>query len=372
MNLTNRERFVKLFNGEELDRCPFLDIMGFWPSTLDRWKREGLDSDATYETVNKIIGFDSTRRRGFKLPVNGYILPEFERKVLADDGRKLTVRNRWGGIEQDLQDPDMLPITIAGPVTDRASWEDIKERLDPDTPGRLGENWNDICRQASESGEPVYAGDLPHGFFGALRELMGFEQLAMMFYDDPDLMHDILDTLCEMWIKLFSRVQKDITLDWYFIWEDMCSKNGPLISPAIFSEFFLPRYQRFTASLRQGGCKNIFVDSDGDIRPLVDMWIEGGVNILFPWETQFGLDITEVRRQWPTLGMIGGLNKYALSQDRDAIDKELEKIPFMLERGRYIPGLDHGVPNDVSWDNYRYFYDHLKEMIWKYPPCRHH
>jgi hypothetical protein len=40
----------------------------------------------------------------------------------------------------------------------------------------------------------------------------------------------------------------------------------------------------------------------------------------------------------------------------------------MLESGRYIPGLDHGVPDDVSWDNYRYFYEKLRELIWKYPP----
>ncbi len=88
----------------------------------------------------------------------------------------------------------------------------------------------------------------------------------------------------------------------------------------------------------------------------------------FPWETQVGLDITAVRRQYPELGMIGGLNKFALAHGREAIDKELEKVPFMLEKGRYIPGLDHGVPSDVSWDNYRYFYDNLREMIWKYPP----
>jgi len=96
--------------------------------------------------------------------------------------------------------------------------------------------------------------------------------------------------------------------------------------------------------------------------------VEGGVNIVFPWETQFGLDITEVRRRHPGLGMMGGINKYALAHGREAIDRELEKVPFMLEQGRYLPGLNHGVPPDVSWDHYRYFYDRLREMIEKHPP----
>jgi uroporphyrinogen decarboxylase len=342
MELNNRERFVRLFNGEPVDRAPFLDIMGFWGSSLDRWKTEGLAADATRETVQEIVGFDGGR--GFHLPVVGYIWPEFERQVLKEDGPSILVRNRWGGIEKDRTDTDVMPLTISGPVKDRASWEAIKERFDADTPGRFPADWDDLCRQARESGEPVYAGRLPLGFFGAPRELLGFERLALLFYDDPELMHEILDTLCDLWIELLARVQKDIPLDWYFVWEDMCSKNGPLISPALFREFLLPRYKRFTASLREGGCTHILVDSDGDQRPLTPLWIEGGVNILFPWETQFGLDITEVRRQYPDLGMVGGINKFALAHGREAIDAELVKIPFMLEQGRFIPGLDHGVP----------------------------
>ena len=367
MSFSNRDRFLRLFNGEPVDRVPFLDIMGFWPSSLARWKTEGLDQDATVETVREIIGVDG--HRGYKLPIRGYIWPEFDREVLEQTGDSILVRNRWGSVERDIVGSELMPITITGPVRDRATWEAIRERLDPDTPGRLPEDWDEVCREARESGEPVYAGDLPLGFFGAPRELLGFERQALLFYDDPELMHEILDTLCDLWISLLGRVQEDITLDWYFIWEDMCSKNGPLISPKLFRRFLLPRYQRLITALRERGCTHFFVDSDGDERLLTPLWIEGGITIIFPWETQFGLDITEVRRQYPHVGMMGGLDKFALAHGRDAIDKELEKVPYMLEQGRYLPGLDHGVPPDVSWDNYRYFFERLRDLIWKYPPA---
>ncbi len=365
--LSNRERFLRLFSGEPVDRAPFLDVMGFWPSSLARWKTEGLAPDATVETVRDIIGVDG--HRGYKLPIKGYIWPEFNREVVAQSGDSALARNRWGGLERSFIESELMPITISGPVKDRSSWDAIKDRLDPDTPGRLPANWDAICREAESSGEPVYAGDLPLGFFGAPRELLGFERQAMLFYDDPELMHEILDTLCELWIALLGRVQDDVTLDWYFIWEDMCSKNGPLISPKLFSEFLLPRYQRLTAALRQRGCTQILVDSDGDERLLTPLWIEGGVTIIFPWETQFGLDITEVRRHYPHVGMMGGLDKFALAHGREAIDNELEKVPYLLEQGRYLPGLDHGVPPDVSWDNYRYFFERLRDLIWRYPPA---
>ncbi|HIJ65982.1 MAG TPA: hypothetical protein HPP77_08510 [Candidatus Hydrogenedentes bacterium] len=370
--MTNRERYLRLFAGEDVDRAPFLDVMGYWPSTVKRWRGEGLDLpenaswDTVCQTIHSIIGFDGGR--GSMLRVQGYIWPEFERKILAEKDGIQTIRNGWGGIERNEPGSDVMPVTIKGPVADRASWEAIKERLDPDTPGRFPENWAAICQEAQASGEPVYCGDLPLGFFGAPRELLGFERQAMLFYEDPELMHEILDTLCDLWIALFTRVQQDVPLDWYFVWEDMCSKNGPLIAPALFAEFLLPRYKRLTDALRKNGCKHVMVDSDGDERPLVPLWIEGGVDIVFPWETQFGLDITEVRRQYPALGIIGGIDKFALAHGREAIDKELKKVPFMLTQGRYIPGLDHGVPPDVSWDNYRYFYDKLRELIWTYPP----
>lgn len=366
MKLTNRERYLRLFNGEAVDHVPFLDIMGFWKSSLKRWKTEGLDADATDDTVRKIVGFDGGR--GYFLRVKSFVYPEYETKIIREEGDKIFIQNKWGGTHMNQKGSELMEVRVTGAIKDRKSWDEIKERLNPDTIGRLPENWNEICREARQSDEPVYTGDLPIGFFGGPRELIGLEEQSFMFYDDPELMHEILDTLCDLWIKLYNRIQDDINLDWFFIWEDMCYKNGPLISPAIFREFLLPRYKRLTKAIRSKGCNNIMVDSDGDERKLVPLWLEGGVNIIFPWETQFGLDIREVRREYPRMGMIGGIDKFALAHGRNAIDKELEKVPFMLEKGRYIPGLDHGVPNDVSWDNYRYFYEELKELIWKYPP----
>lgn len=361
---TNRERFVRVFSGAEVDHIPFLDIMGFWDSCLVRWKKEGLAQDADAETVRRIVGFEGGL--GYFLPVNALAWPAYELQVIRREGEKTFSRNPWGAIELNLEGSQHLPITVEGPVKDRKSWDEYKERLQPNMPQRLPDDWETLCAQAAQSGDPVYTGELPIGFFGTIRELMGYEQAVLLFYDDPSLMDDILDTLCDLWISVYTQVYDDIHLDYFYIWEDMCFKTGPLISPATFRRFLLPRYQRFTDALRAVGCANILIDSDGDMRKLVPLWIEGGVNITFPWESQFGLDVTEVRRQYPGLGMIGGVNKYALRGGRDVIDQELKKVPFMLESGRYIPGLDHGVPDDVSWSDYCYFYDRLRELIFRY------
>ncbi|MCL2773917.1 MAG: hypothetical protein FWD71_11260 [Oscillospiraceae bacterium] len=368
--MNHRERFVRLFQGKTVDRAPFIDAMGVcnYNSCIDRWKTEGLDINADRKDVQDIVGFDYAR--GYFIYAKLLFYPEFEISLIKRDGDKTYVRNHWGGVELRKDNSELMPITIEGPVKDRYTWEAVKERLIGNVSERLPKNFADVCKEAQLSDLPVYTGDLPAGFFGALREIMGFENLMYLFYDDPDLLCEILDTLCDLWVNVYSEIQKHVALDYVFIWEDMCNKTGPLISPPLFREFLLSRYKRLTNTLRSN--KNntplFFVDSDGDERPLVPLWLEGGVDIVFPWETQFGLDIIKVRQDYPTMGMMGGLNKHILEFTREEMDKELEKVPYMLEQGYYIPCLDHGVTNAVSWDNYRYFYARLKELIYKYPP----
>jgi hypothetical protein len=373
MQLTNRERFLRLYDGEPVDRAPFFGVMADanWDSAIARWKTEGLDPAADSRMAYEMMGFDTRFERalGYRLPVNTFVWPEYEREVIDEDEDRVLARGPWGGLEQTQKGSGFIPLVSSPAVQDRASWTEIKARLDPSTPGRLPENWSEVCREARESGDPIYAGDLPLGFFGSSRELLGPERQAVLFYDDPELMHDILGTLCDLWIDLFRRVQRDVPLDYFYIWEDMCYKKGPVVSVAIFREFFLPHYLRFISALREGGCRHFLVDSDGDVRMLVPSWLESGVTIIFPWETQFGLDISEIRRCYPTMGMMGGINKSSLSRGRTAVDTELEKVPYMLESGRYVPGLDHGVTHEVSWDTYRYFCDRLRALIAAHPPA---
>ena len=150
--LTNRQRFSRTFNGEPVDHTPFLDVMGFWDASLERWKTEGLSQNASAATVRKMVGFDGGL--GFFLPVNGFVCPAFEPQVVRQEGEKTFTRNRWGAIELNFAGSELLPITIEGPVSDRKSWDRIKPFLQPDISGRLPDHWSTLCDQALVSEEP--------------------------------------------------------------------------------------------------------------------------------------------------------------------------------------------------------------------------
>ncbi len=359
--MTGRECFIRLFNGESVDRIPFLDIMGFRDSAIQRWHTEGLAPDADAAAVRDIIGFDGGL--GFKLPVNSFIWPEFERDVIQTDGMASLVRNSWGGIEQEIQGLAIMPLIVTQAVKDSSDWQEIKVRLDADTPGRLPDNWDAVCQQASQSIMPVYASVSPVGFFGGPRELLGFERFLTWLNEKPELIHEILDTLCDLWIKLYTRIQERVNFDYFVFWEDICFNGGPLINKGIFRRFLMPRYKRLTAALHANGCQHIMVSSNGDQHGLLALWLESGINVTFPWESQLGQDISKMQLQYPEMGMVGGVNTVALAYGKDEIDIELKKIPPLLANGRYLPGLDRTVGPDVSWDNYRYFFARLREII---------
>lgn len=365
MQFTNRQRFVRLMRGQAVDRAPFFPCFGPWPATLERWRREGLGPD---ENWMQVCGFDGDMRH--RHPANGFMCPGIEARVIEDEGETEIVIDHFGVRQRRRKDGGSMPEFLGFLVETREDWEREKFRFDPSAEGRLPppDQWAAYCTANAERTEPCYAGDLPIGFFGGPRQIMGYEGFAYALHDDPALVEDILDTLCDCWVEFFPRVLREAPVDVFFIWEDMCFKTGPLMSPDQFRRFLLPRYRRFTAALRDAGVDIIMVDSDGDVRLLLDLWIEGGVTCLFPWETQMGLDITEIRRRYPKLQMTGGIDKSKLAHGRDAIDRELSKLPFMLERGRYLPAVDHFVPPDVSWDSYRYFCERLRALIHRYPP----
>jgi uroporphyrinogen decarboxylase len=149
------------------------------------------------------------------------------------------------------------------------------------------------------------------------------------------------------------------------LWEDMCYKNGPIISPKLFDTFMRPYYKELLGFLKQDlGIPIIGVDTDGDMHLLIPKFVEAGANLMWPFEVLSGMDVLEVRRQWPReFAIWGGMDKRALVKDHAAISAEVMRVvPPMLSCGGYIPCIDHSVPPDVSFENWNYYLHLVREL----------
>jgi uroporphyrinogen-III decarboxylase len=365
MELSDGERFIRCVLGQKVDRLPYGVGIGWrgWAATLARWREETGQSELSLDAE---LGYDA---RDAMPEHNQGIFPEFEEIVIEETEEYVVSRNNRGIKMRNRRDLGSMPEFLDYPVKTREDWERLKaERLDPDTPGRITENWNLFRSRVAVTGEAVLAGEYPHGVFGAPRELMGAEELLISFYTDPALVKDMMNHLTTLWISIWARFANEVQIDRIHIWEDMSGRQGSLISPKMVNEFMMPCYDRIAAFAKEAGVRVISVDTDGDCSELVPIFMAHGVNLVYPFEVQAGNDIREYRRKYPKLGILGGLDKRALASGKAAIDKEVGLAREMAKDGRYVPGYDHLIPPDVSWENFAYSCGRLRQLCFETKP----
>jgi uroporphyrinogen decarboxylase len=191
------------------------------------------------------------------------------------------------------------------------------------------------------------------------------EKLLLAFYDEPDLLRDMIDHLVGFYMQLFEPVLCEVEVDVAFYSEDLCYKNGPLASLGALQEFLVPGYRKLNDFFRSHEVPVIALETDGDCRPVIPLLLDAGITAIWPFEVTNGQNIVEVRKAFPELGIFGGLDKKTLiSGSREQIDRELDtKVPFMLGHGGYIPLLDHNASPDISLDSYAHYRRRLTEMV---------
>ena len=84
---------------------------------------------------------------------------------------------------------------------------------------------------------------------------------------------------------------------------------------------------------------------------------------MYPFEANCGMDIVKVRKNFPTLRMMGGIPKSEIARGRGRIDEILEPVRQVLGTGGYIPFGDHFIPPEVHFDGFTYYRERLNELI---------
>ncbi|HEY82946.1 MAG TPA: hypothetical protein G4O01_06640 [Dehalococcoidia bacterium] len=380
--MPNRERFRAICLGERPGDVAIMDWFNrYWTDTPKEWVKQGAPRDILkpegfnryfqMEHIHNLQEIVSEHNRadlpeaeaGEGFYVTPPILPVFEKKVIREDARH-RVEMTYGGsvVEVSKEFPWRMPKYLERPVRDRATWNEYRKRLDPYTPERWPADWWGFVEKVNSEDTPTLI--MVEGFFGILREWTGLENLLYMFYDDPGLVEDMMDQVLYLDLGILQRVVRDIKIDFVRIWEDMAYKAGPLISPDMVRKFMVPRYRKLTDFLHSQGIDIIHLDSDGNITELIPIWLEVGINFLWPLEVAAGMDAVALRKKYgKELILSGNIDKRVFARGKEAIKEEvMSKVPFLVETGGYFPGLDHAIPPDISLEDFRYFINLLREI----------
>ena len=200
---------------------------------------------------------------------------------------------------------------------------------------------------------------------GYMRNLLGVEQLSYLYVDDEDLYVEIIDTIAELGYQCLEEVLKTgAEFDYAHFWEDICYKNGPLVTPTVFEDYVAPHYKKYTALLKQHDIDIVSVDCDGCIDRLVPIWLENGVNTMFPIEVgTWNASIGPWRAQYgKELRGVGGMNKTVFARDNKAVDEEIERLKPLIELGGYIPCPDHRIAPDAKFEVVQYYCEKMQNL----------
>jgi len=203
------------------------------------------------------------------------------------------------------------------------------------------------------------------GGYNEPRELMGEEALALAYYDQPELVHDILQTIGTTAVQVLDQVTRVVPVDQLVVHEDMAGRSGPLAGPRQVREFIAPYYRRVWELMQDRGARLFGQDSDGNMNAVIDEFLEAGLNLMYPMEPAAGMDIVSLREKYGTrLAFMGGIDKHVLRGTPDEIVAELEyKIPPLVRSGGCVLGLDHRIPNGTPLAHYRFYIQKAWEIM---------
>jgi len=379
--MNDRDRFIATMQYQPRDRSPMMDF-SFWEETLVTWHAEGLPRSVNLSNADEYFGMDGLERfdvggQGSSTFAKKAIIPDerggvsvglypaFEEKVIEDRGDHEVLQQADGVRVLRRKFMSSIPSHEAHLLTDRDSWnKHYKPRLDPDDRGRYPPEGSAFVQCWSEPGRDFIL-YLPGGsLFGWIRNWMGVENAALLVYDDPAWLEEMVTTIADCITGVLTRVlATGGRFEACGMWEDICFNTGPLLPPKQFERFLVPHYRRITDLLRSHGVDVVWVDCDGKIDELIPLWLDAGVNCMMPVEIgTWGADPVRYRKEYGRdLLMMGGFDKHILARTESEIEQEIDRLTPLVEDGGYIGFCDHRVPPDVPLGNYMFYLETVRE-----------
>lgn len=323
------ERFRAVMNFQPIDRLPRWEWAMWWDKTIAHWKQQGLPAEL--ESV-----FDIATHFGLD-PYQQFWFSTTDPTIEA-------VQHHVEGIVSNMDD-----------------YLRVRPKLFPDH-GKAIESMRPWAGRQADGQAVVWV--TIEGFFWFPRTLMGFTDICLAYYDQPELIHQINQDLTDFNLRILEQVEKSCVPTFVTIAEDMSYNGGPMISEAHFDEFIAPYYRQIVPRLQEWNAPAI-VDTDGDVTKMVPWLMREGIQGVLPLERQAGVDGMALRREFPGLLMVGHFDKMVMDKGEEAIRAEFERLMPLMQSGGFIPSVDHQTPPHITIEQYHLYRRLLDEYTAK-------
>ena len=340
--MTSRERVLAALAREPVDRVPIHD--GPWPTTIERWRREGLPEDAS---LGDLFGYDmmfTSWDNTLRLPER--VFQETDDYVVKRDANGVSTRT----FKHRTSTPELIEHTITSPqkwaeVRDRAA--PAKDRIDLD---EVRKAWEESRRR---------------GAFLAVELVFGYDRTSLMvgpetflpaMITDPDWVRDMFRAWTDMAIGTLDHLfSAGLRPDGAWVYDDLGYRNGLFFSPQMFRDLLKPEHARLVDFLHRSGLPTI-LHTCGNVTELVGDLVDAGWDCLQPLEVKAGMDLLALKEAYgDRLALMGGIDARKMASPNPAdIEEEIRsKIPPAMRGGGYLYHSDHSVPDNVSFEQYK-------------------
>lgn len=354
--MTPRERFHATMDFQKPDR-PFIWTFPTRRATMDEWVKQGHPEGVS---TCELLGYDWFDG----LPVATSHWPQFERRVVEEKDGRITYYDEEGALRMDRLDAQGSGFVtrkwLKFPVESRDDFLKMTARYNPEDESRRSPDFAEAVAASRTSGRPLMF--TIQGFYWTLRQWMGFEGLSVAFYDHADLVDEMLEFVLDYNLRLLRAHIRNASVDVLMINEDMAYKTACMVSPSVIREKIVPRWRTVAQEARSLGVRWVCVDSDGHVSELIPLWVEAEVDATSPVEIAAQQDILQYAEQYTAFRFFGGLDKRCLLYDKADVEREVRpKAEALYARGGWIPAVDHAVPANAKFENFRLMIELLKE-----------
>lgn len=341
--MTPTERVMCSLDFRPPDRVPLFD--GFWPEWVQMWHQAkpecaGVDPTEYYEVDIRIAVGDESLA-----PSQAQVLEQTENETIQRDGWGRVIRTVRGGflyeqIGSAVRTPADLDRLPMDPRNDARRYDALDTQMDP---------WKTRACVFAKVGGPFIRTCFVRGEADYLMDMVADPVFA------AELTMRLAAHLTAVGLEELRRWNLHETGIW--IYDDMASVKAPLFSPRTAEAILAPAWDRMIRAFRAAGARKIILHSDGNIGPLLDLFVDLGFDGIHPVEPRAGLSVPRLRERYgDRLALLGGIcNSVILPRgDRGEIATHVHEVRSVGKEGGLIIG-SHSIGPDISVDTYDWF-----------------
>ncbi len=381
MPMTSRERVLTAIHHEQPDRVPL--VIGVSNATGIKMKPyRGIKNLAEIDAPDNFLyewpelgtaEIDEETMRRLHSDVRGVLdlEPETVRKRNRERAPHSNCIDSWGGGQVEVRPgdwyPGVHPLSEARTVKDLDAYQGWPDMSDPT---RISHVRRTAKQLAKENEFAIMATPWLLFPFERAHAMQGLETFLLNMAMNPDFARALLERIaayCKQLMEIFLEELGD-NVDIIKIGDDLGTEKSLLISPKMYREILKPIHADFISTIKERTKAKIFFHTDGDVAPLIEDFIEIGVDILNPIQTSAGSmsDLPSLKKRFGSnIVFCGGIDTRRILPfgTVEEVRQEVRRVMQILgPGGGCMIAAVHTVMDDVPPENVLAMVDAVEEF----------